>query len=301
MDATGQAMYPHKHPRCNLPPSGLFCIMKPMRYEILPNLQIPKIGFGTWKIGGDRQPDPARDETSLRALHSALELGYTHFDTAEGYAGGHAEELLGLAIRQAGLPREALFITSKVSPDHLHAEDVLRSCSASLQRLGLDYLDLYLIHWPGRGIPLAETFGALNQLVREGRVRHLGVSNFNLRLLRQAVNLSDSPLLTNQVSYSIPDHRCVENGVLAYCQQNDILLTAYTPVKRRMIAGSPALKAVAAARGLTPPQVALAWLTTQPRVIAIPMSTNPQHQAENLAAADVVLTQEEMDNFKSQV
>lgn len=268
-----------------------------MRFETIQGLQIPKIGFGTWTIGGERTPDPARDEPSRLALRSALELGYTHFDTAEAYAAGHAEELLGQVIREAGTPREKLFITSKVSPDHLAYEDVLRCCEGSLRRLGLGYLDLYLIHWPKLGMNLSETFRALNQLVREGRVRHLGVSNFNLRLLKKAAALSETPLLTDQVSYSIPDRTCVKNGVLEYCQQNGILLTAYSPVKRRNIKSNQALKAVATARGATAEQIALAWVVTQPRVITIPMSFNPQHQAENLRAADLVLSPAEMEQL----
>lgn len=265
-----------------------------MRYEIIHNLQIPKIGFGTWTIGGRDRADPSFDEKSLKALCSALELGYTHFDTAENYAAGHCEELVGRAIREMGVPREKLFITSKVEPDHLQYEDVLRCCENSLRRLGMEYLDLYLIHWPSAHMKLEETFRALNQLVREGKVRYLGVSNFNLKLLKQAAALSETPLLTNQVPYSIPDRKYAKDGVLEYCQKNDILLTAYTPVKHRFTQGNQALKAITRARGVTLPQIALAWLTTQPRVITIPMSFNPQHQAENLAAADIVLSAEEM-------
>ena len=270
-----------------------------MRYEHLRDLSIPKIGFGTWRIGGDSTADPSQDGRSLAALRSALELGYTHFDTAESYAGGHAEELLGRAIRSSGLPRPDLFITSKVSPEHLGYADVLRSCENSLRRLELDYLDLYLIHWPNPGMPLADTFRALNQLVADGRVRHLGVSNFNRKLLEQAVALSATPLLTNQVSYSLPDRTYVENGVLAYCQAHDILLTAYSPVKRRFTSGNQPLQDLASRRGLTPQQIALAWLVRQPRVITSPMSSDPRHQAENLAAADIILTEAELAPFLS--
>jgi 2,5-diketo-D-gluconate reductase B len=265
-----------------------------MRYETIHNLEIPKIGLGTWSFGGEGSADPTTDERSLAALHSALDLGYTHFDTAEGYAAGHSEQLVGRAIREKGVPRESLFITTKVSPDHLGYDDVLHSCENSLRRLGLAYIDLYLIHWPKVGMKLPETFRALNQLVQEGKVRHLGVSNFNLKLLKQAAALSATPLLTNQVSYSIPDRTYQNNGVLEYCQQNDILLTAYSPVKRRNIKSNKALQAIAQARGMTPQQIALAWLTTQPRVITIPMSLNPEHQADNLRAADIVLSAEEM-------
>jgi diketogulonate reductase-like aldo/keto reductase len=268
-----------------------------MYYETLQNITLPKIGFGTWRIGGEGSPDPNQEARSLAALRSALELGYTHFDTAEAYAAGHAEELLGQAIRSSGMLRSDLFITSKVSPEHLDYADVLRACRGSLRRLEMDYLDLYLIHWPGQGMRLADTFRALNQLVKEGRVRHLGVSNFNLKLLQDAVALSETLLLTNQVSYSLPDRTSVENGVLAYCQEHDILLTAYSPVKRRFISGNQPLQELASRRGVTSQQIALAWLVCQPRVIAIPMSFNPQHQAENLAAADLVLTEAELAPF----
>jgi diketogulonate reductase-like aldo/keto reductase len=269
-----------------------------MRYEILHNLRLPKIGFGTWTIGGDTSVEHARDTRSLASLRSALELGYTHFDTAEYYAAGHAEELLGQAIRSSSLRREALFITSKVSPEHLGYAEVLRSCENSLRRLGMEYIDLYLIHWPRRGMDLAEAFRALNKLVKEGKVRHLGVSNFNLKLLEAAAALSETPLLTDQVSYSLPDRTCVKNGVLGYCQENDILLTAYSPVKPRFIRGNKSLRALAKDRGVTPQQIALAWLVRQPRVITIPMSFDAQHQAENLASADLDLTEAELDLFK---
>lgn len=264
-----------------------------MNYETIHNISVPKIGFGCWTIGGEGTARPDEDGRSLAALHSAIELGYRHFDTAEYYAAGHSEELLGRAVRESGLPREDFFITSKVSQEHLHYEGVLRSCAASLKRLGMETLDLYLIHWPTREMNLPETFRALNQLVREGRVRHLGVSNFKLKLLKEAQSLCETPLLTNQVPYSIPDRSYVENGVLDYCQQNDILLTAYSPVKSRFFKGQK-LADFAREKGSTPFQIGLAWLARQPRVIAIPTSFNPQHQAENLSALDLELTAEDM-------
>ncbi len=264
-----------------------------MKFEQIGNLAIPKIGFGTWKIGGDTRALLAQDASSLAALRSALEIGYTHFDTAEMYSNGHAEELLGQAVREARVPREKLFITSKVKPANLRYNSVLRSCEASLRRLQMDYLDLYLIHWPG-SVPLDESFRGLNQLVREGRVRRLGVSNFDLRLLEQARVESESPLLTNQSPLSLSDRRYVKNGVLAYCQQNDILFTAYSPVDEGRLRVNPALQNIAAAHNATPYQIALAWLVAQPRVIAIPMSADPKHQAENFAAADISLSTAEI-------
>lgn len=268
-----------------------------MRFETIRNVTLPKIGFGTWKIGGESSANRSRDAHSLAALRSALELGYTHFDTAEMYAGGHAEELLGQAIRESTIKREALFITSKVLPSNLKYEQVLRACEGSLRRLGMDYVDLYLIHWPSAGMKLDDTFKALNKLVRDGRVRHLGVSNFDLKLLKQSASLSETPLLTNQVPYSLADRAYAQNGVLAYCQQNAILFTAYSPVEVGNLKITSGLKAIAQAHQATPYQIALAWLAAQPRVIAIPMSANPQHQAENLAAADSVLSQAEMEQL----
>src|SRR6266496_4606927 len=128
-----------------------------MKYETVHGVSVPKIGFGTWRIGGDSYPDLKLDSASLTALRTALEVGYTHFDTAEGYANGHSEELVGRAIRETSTAREKIFITTKVSPEHLHYDQVLRACESSLRRLRMDYVDLYLIHWPGRGTDYHET------------------------------------------------------------------------------------------------------------------------------------------------
>ena len=268
-----------------------------MKYELFNGTRIPKIGFGTWKIGGGSYADPSHDERSLAGLHSALELGYTHFDTAEVYANGHTEELLGQAIRESGIARESLFITSKVDRSNLHYQDVLKSCENSLRRLGLDYLDLYLIHWPSNDIPLKDTFRALNQLVRQGRARHIGISNFDLRSLKHAQAESETPLFTNQVPYSLENRTYVQNGVLGYCQQNDILLTAYSPVKEGRLRVNPALQSIADAHATTPYQIALAWLVSQPRVITIPMSFNPEHIAENYTAAEIQLSAAEISQL----
>ncbi len=270
-----------------------------MKYEELSGVRVPKIGFGTWSIGGESNADPSRDAKSLSALRSALDLGYTHFDTAEIYANGHAEELLGEAIRASDRKREDLLITSKVAPEHLGYEDVLKACNQSLHRLGVDYLDIYLVHWPNPRIPLEDTFSALNKLAEEGKVKHIGVSNFNLKLLKRAQELCGTPIITDQVPYRLPDRSYVENGVLEYCQQNDILLTAYAPVKFRNLNVNPTLKAIAKDHGATSFQIALAWLVAQARVITIPMSFNPVHQKENLLAGEIELSPDEIDQLNN--
>jgi diketogulonate reductase-like aldo/keto reductase len=268
-----------------------------MKYETLKGITIPKIGFGTWSIGGGMSPDRSKDTRSLAALRSALEVGYKHFDTAEMYASGHSEELLGRAVRESGVPRRELFITSKVSASHLHYDDVLRSCENSLRHLGMDYLDLYLIHWPSSSIPLGETFRALNQLVHARQVRHIGVSNFNVRLLEQVQAESEAPIFTDQVPYSLADRSYVHNGVLEYCQRNNILLTAYSPVEEGRLRTSSTLQAIADAHQATIYQIALAWLTSQPCVITIPMSFSPEHIAENFAATEIELAADEIQQL----
>jgi diketogulonate reductase-like aldo/keto reductase len=268
-----------------------------MKYETSHNLSLPKLGFGTARVGGALLPNRSRDQYYLSALRSALELGYTHFDTAELYSLGHSEELIGRAIHEAGVKRESLFITTKVWPAHLSYKNVLRACENSLRRLGTEYIDLYLIHWPNPFISLKDTFRAFNQLVREGKVKHIGVSNFNLNLLKQSQALSESPITTDQVPYSLFHRSYVKNGVLEYCQQNDILLTAYTPVGRGNIHADKTLRSIASAHQATPHQIALTWLVAQARVITIPMSFNPRHQKENLDAVDIELSTAEMEQL----
>lgn len=250
--------------------------------------QIPVLGQGTWGLGGFMQADPSRDEICRGALRAAIELGYTHLDTAEMYGGGHSEELVGQVIRD--FPRQDLFIASKVWQITGSPADTQRALEGSLKRLGVDYLDLYLIHRPNHDEPLQACFKALNQAVRDGKVRYLGVSNFNLSQMKTAAALSETPLLTNQVPYNLHNRRYVQNGVLAYCQQHGTLLTAYSPIERGHLASDPMLKEIAGKYGVTPAQVALAWLVGQQGVIALPMSTNRQHLAQNLKALDLQLS-----------
>lgn len=266
-----------------------------MRYENTGGILVPKIGFGTWRIGGHDQAESNLDATCLSALRTALECGYTHFDTAEIYASGHAEELLGRAIRDSRLSREKFFITSKVSPEHLQREAVLQSCHNSLRRLGMDYIDLYLIHWPPKDMSLLDdAFRGLNSLVETQRIKHVGVSNFNLKWLKQAQKFSNTPIITDQVPYRLPDKEYVNNGVLEFCQNNDILITAYSPVKFRNLSVNKTIRSMAEDQHATPHQIALAWLIHQPRVITIPMSLDPVHIRENIEAINIALTEKEI-------
>ena len=257
--------------------------------------QIPVIGLGTWEVGGHSSPDYSQDESVIRAWKQALEMGYTHIDTAEMYGGGHTEQLVGKVIQ--GVDREKLFLTSKVWQTHLSYQGVKGALQGSLKRLGTDYLDLYLIHWPTRGVPLEETFRALNEVVEQGLVRHIGVSNFHLALLEKARELAETPLATDQVPYSVFNRKYQDNGVLAYCQEHGILFTAYTPVEKGKLAQSEALQQIARQHEATAIQVALKWVVAQPGVITIPQSTNVEHLRQNLEAVGVELSPEEMERI----
>lgn len=270
--------------------------MPEMKFEDMPGgSRIPVLGLGTYGMGGGMSPSYSQDEKIVNAIHTAIELGYTHIDTAEMYGSGHTEELVGRAIKDFN--RADLFIATKVKPANLRYQDVLDALQGSLKRLETDYVDLYLIHWPNSSIPLEESFRALNELVAGGRVRRLGVSNFNLSELKRARELSETPLVTNQVPYSVSESRYVRNGVLEYCQQNGIILTAYTPIEKGRVARDAEIRSIAEKHGATPVQVALSWLIHQPQVVAIPMSINPKHLEENLGALDVELSAEDFQRL----
>jgi diketogulonate reductase-like aldo/keto reductase len=254
--------------------------------------QLPVIGLGTWQIGGGTRPDHSQDDKALRVLREALEMGYTHIDTAEMYGRGHSEELIGQAIQ--GFEREKLFLVTKVQPPNLRYNNVLRSLEGSLKRLVVEYVDLYLIHWLSGSEKLEETFRAMNQAVREGKVRYLGVSNFRLKELQESQQLSETSIVTNQVPYSLVTRSYLKNGVIPYCQENGIVVTAYSPVEEGRLRLNTKLEEIAEKHNATPFQIALAWLVNQPMVITIPMSQNPEHLRQNLEAGEIELTEEEM-------
>ena len=261
--------------------------------EITKEVSIPILGLGTWGMGGRETPDKARDSDTITAIRMAVELGLTHIDTAEYYGAGHAEELVGEAID--GMDREKLFITSKVWHNHLHRDDLLRSMRASLKRLGTDYVDLYLVHWPNPDVPLKETMGAMEECLREGYTRFIGVSNFSAQLMEEAQkNLRETKLIANQVQYSLLDQK-PRMELLPTCRKMGVSLIAYRPLERGAIlqTPNPVMDEIAKTHGKTRVQVALNWLIAQENVFTIPKSTNPIHIMEFMGVLGWRLTPEE--------
>lgn len=249
--------------------------------------KIPVLGLGTWGIGGLSSRYLGGDEGGVRALRLGLELEMRFIDTAEMYARGHSEEIVAKAVKSQ---RDKVFIATKVSPEHLHYDDVIKSCESSLRRLETNYIDLYQVHWPNPSIPIAETMKAMEQLAAEGKIHHIGVSNFSVQQTREAQDaLSKSSLASNQVEYSLLD-RSIEEDLLPFAEKEHITIIAYTPIAKGQIAQGgrgerwEVLDQIASKYGKTRIQVALNWLIAKEPVVAIPKAASLDHVRENVGA-----------------
>lgn len=242
------------------------------------NGRMPVLGLGTFQASGD---------TCRNAVRTALEIGYRHVDTARMYKN---EDRVGLGIKDVGLPREDLFLTTKLQTGALDEKGVHQSCERSLNELQLDYIDLLLIHWPEESVPLETTLGAMTDLKRSGRIRHLGVSNFTMAWMKEAVEKSEEPIFCNQIEY----HPFLEeDDVLAFCREYGIALVAYSPLARGRVVKDETLKNIGKKHGKTAAQVALRWLVSQPGVVAIPKGSSEEHIRDNIDIFDFELTDED--------
>ena len=242
---------------------------------------MPVVGYGTMAY-----PEPDR---AVDLIVHALESGYRHIDTARKYG---SEAWVGEAIRASQIPRAELWVTTKVTEEDARADDFARSVETSLETLGLDYVDLLLIHWPQPLVPLAETVGALAKAKRQGLTRNIGVSNFTVALLDEAAALSPEPLFTNQVEY----HAYLrQDKVLAACGRHGMILTCYAPVARGRLLDDPVLTDIGVAHGKTAAQVALRWLIQQPRVAVVPRALEYDEIEEDIDLFDFELTDDEME------
>jgi 2,5-diketo-D-gluconate reductase B len=240
--------------------------------------EIPVIGFGTSQLGNCGE-----------IVAQALKLGYRHIDTAWKYG---TEEGVGEGMKRSGVPRQDIFLVTKVSHEYLKAGAFAKSVEESLSRLRTDYVDLLLVHWPAiDGTPLAETMGALATAKREGKARHVGVANFNIAMIEDAMRLCPEPLAALQAEYH---PHLDQSKVLAYCRKAGLAIMAYCPLGRGRVLKDPVLADIARARGRSIAQVALRWLVQQGNIAPIPRSANPQHMAESLQVFDFALTDDEM-------
>ena len=241
---------------------------------------IPAIGLGTWTL---------KDETGTRLVAGAIEAGYRHVDTAAMYGN---EAAVGAGLRASGVARDEIFLTSKVWPDQIGEGALQASVEASLKRLGTDYLDLALIHWPSKTIPLAESIAALNDVASRGLARHIGVSSFTVAMVEEAVRLSEAPLACNQIE----NHPYLnQDKVMAACRKHGLAVVSYCPLARGGdLASEPVIAAAAERHGKTFAQIVLRWQVQQDGVVAIPRSSNPGRIAQNLDVFDFALSDEEM-------
>jgi 2,5-diketo-D-gluconate reductase B len=241
--------------------------------------KIPAIGFGSYGM--------SRAEM-LRMIPAALKSGFRHIDTAQIYRN---EAEVGECTAASGVPRSELFVTTKVWVANYPASRFASSVDDSLRNLRTDYVDLLLLHWPHDGVPLAEQIGLLNETVKSGKARHIGVSNFNRDILRRAIGLSAHPLVTNQFEY----HPYLGQSLLTGAtRQAGLAVTAYCAMAVGRVLGDPTLTEIAASHGRSIPQVVLRWLVQQDGVVALSRTTNPNRLAENLAIFDFELGEDEM-------
>ncbi|MEK7514086.1 MAG: aldo/keto reductase [Patescibacteria group bacterium] len=247
---------------------------------------MPVFGLGTWRMGGDMNLDPTDDQVNIKAVKAAIDSGITHIDTAEKYAEGHAEEIVGQAI--TGYDRSKLFIVSKVADGNLRYDDVLKSFASSLKRLQTDYLDLYLIHAPNPKISIQETMRAMDKLKAEGLIKAIGVSNFNVSQMKEAQANSQNKIVANQLHYNLIVREVERKGILAYCQKNDIFLIAWRPLDTGSLAkpGMPVLDRIGKKYHKSPAQVAINWLISQTNVVTLSKMKSAIHLQDNLGATN---------------
>jgi 2,5-diketo-D-gluconate reductase B len=253
-----------------------------VEYRTIKGEKVASLGLGTYRLTGD---------ACEVAVERALGMGYRHVDTAQMY-GNEAE--VGRGIEDSDVDRGDIFLTTKVWPSDFAHDRVISKTRESLKRLRTDYVDLLLMHWPGEGVPLGETLGAMRELQDDGSVLQIGVSNFSPSLVEEATEYAE--IFCNQVQYH--PYRSQED-LLDQAREMDYLLTAYTPLSRGGVQDDATLREIGEAHGKTATQVALRWLVQQEKVSAIPKATGEEHLAENLDVFDFELSEEEMDRVFS--
>jgi 2,5-diketo-D-gluconate reductase B len=250
-----------------------------MIYAAMHGRRVPALGFGTWQLTG---------EQCVRGVRTALDVGYRHIDTAQAYEN---EADVGRAIAESSVPREELFVTTKVWMSNFAGPRLKSSVDESLRKLRMDHVDLLLMHWPSKDVPLAETLGALQEVQAVGKTRAIGVSNFPVALMREAVERHRADIACNQIEYHV---LLWQKPVLDYARGHGIVVTAYSPLAHGKLVGHPVLRRIGDRHGKTAGQVALRWLVQQPDVMAIPKATSERNIRQNFEIFDFELDERDL-------
>ncbi len=250
-------------------------------------------------MGGRYQRNLENDDTAdVAAIKFAINAGITHIDTAEIYADGHSEELVAEAVKD--YERSKIFLASKVQAAHMAYKDIILACRASLKRLQTDYLDLYLLHQHNPSFSLKDTMRALDRLVADGLVKHIGVSNFKTESLERAQEYAKNKIVCNQVHYNLKAREPERSGLLEFCQKNDVMLVAYRPVEKgRLLENIPGVvKKICKKYKRTPAQIAINWLVSQANVVTLAKTRNSAHLKENLGGVGWQMDKEDIEKLR---
>lgn len=249
--------------------------------------KISAMGIGTWDIGSDI-------DKNVESIKYAIENGINFIDTAEMYG---TEPVVARAIRSYS--RSDLFIATKVWPDHFQHDSVIKACNDSLNKLQTEYIDLYQLHWPSKSVPISETMKAMEELMDQGKIHHIGISNFTLEQTKMAMeSMKKYEIVSNQIEYNIVTRDIERSGLYTFCKNNKIAMIAYSPLSHGKILSQSKLVDQLAKMAIpydaTPSQMALAWLITRDDVFPIPKASNKDHMKEDIASADIKIKTEDM-------
>lgn len=273
--------------------------MKIPTKKISNGFELPVYGLGLWQMGGKAEPDTSKDSEEVTAIQTAVDSGITHIDVAESYGEGHAEELLGQAVK--GWDRAKLIIATKVSAWNQSYDGVHRSFEASAKRIGVDYVDLYLLHrYPEPGIPIADTMRAMDELVQSGVVKNIGVCNMTPNRFREAQKHTRNKLVCNQVHYNVQFREVENRGIVSFCQEEDVMLVAWRPLQKGSLPSAPLITAMAEKYEKTPAQVALNWLISQKNIVTISKTSSAEHLKENLGALNWAMESSDVERIRSE-
>lgn len=265
------------------------------RKTLTNGFSMPVFGLGTWQMGGLRSVDTTHDEENIQAIQNAIEAGVTHIDTAESYAAGHAEELVGQAIK--GYDRSKLFIASKVHQENIDHEDLLQAAERSLKHLQTQYIDLYYIHHPSLDIPIEQSMRAMDRLKEEGLVKNIAVSNFTVERFEKAQATTRNKIVANQLHLNLIYRESERKGLVEYCQTHDVMLVAWRPIQKGLLthANNPLFERMCKKYNKTPSQIAINWLISQKNIVTLAKMGSKTHVEENLGAIGWEMEQEDIE------